>query len=343
MSNNFERMMQVVNGYKKLAEEHNWKNSDQSIFPISNKNIKKFMEYKGKTCSETSIKWYCDFLYKYEIDMLPNSVRGAKSNVDIDNNDMNEERSSNKKHVDNNDSNSKKRNDTLKTKETSELIVIEDSETSVEEEDPIVIPSDDDDATDFDKLSITYIEDSSKGKSKEKEAESAPPAFNCSSNMQTIANAVKDLSAKGKVPLKRSFKNFETSSSSKTRFKEVSGNLSLHSICWRGEKCVEKTNQSFQTRIIQQGNLILLNTGMMPTSNFKDRFLSSRATINSLHVGKCHYHPAGCFIFDETHHLVLTKIMIDHWAKLCASGDDCDEERLPKAEELREFSIDSAR
>ncbi|CAG8506287.1 5022_t:CDS:2 [Ambispora gerdemannii] len=310
MSKNFERTMQVVNGYRKLAEEHNWKNSDQSIFPISNENIKKFMEYKEKTCSETSVKWYCDFLYKYEVEILPNLVEGAKSNVEI-NNDTNK-----------NCSNSKK-NNSLKTKEMSGLIIIEDSDEESAKEtnpSPIVILSDDDDI-EFDKLSMTYIEDIGEGKDEGKGGDDDVKFDKLS---MTYIKDIGEGKSEGKGEEKgegrgegkdekkgegKGEKKGEGKSERKGKDKEVE-NINYPS---NMRKTISNTAKHFPEKIPSKRVFESFEASSSSGTKFKE------ATGN-LSLGENYYST----FFGE------------------ASGDDCNEEKLPQAEELPEFSTESA-
>ncbi|CAG8587503.1 13216_t:CDS:2 [Ambispora leptoticha] len=71
------RAEQMGESYLKLAEKHNWTNPDGSYLPINLKNLCKFIEYKGSTNIKESIKWYLQFLGKYQLNK--NAIRDLKN------------------------------------------------------------------------------------------------------------------------------------------------------------------------------------------------------------------------------------------------------------------------
>ncbi|CAG8540144.1 12917_t:CDS:2 [Ambispora gerdemannii] len=60
-----KRMEDIIRAYKNLATRQKWFNEDGTIFPVSARNLEKYIEYKGRTNTARSVRWWMYFLEKY--------------------------------------------------------------------------------------------------------------------------------------------------------------------------------------------------------------------------------------------------------------------------------------
>ncbi|CAG8541778.1 14088_t:CDS:2 [Ambispora leptoticha] len=58
-------MEDVTRSYKNLATHQKWFNEDGTVFPVSARNLVKYIEYKGRTNTARSVRWWIYFLEKY--------------------------------------------------------------------------------------------------------------------------------------------------------------------------------------------------------------------------------------------------------------------------------------
>ncbi|CAG8549047.1 10042_t:CDS:2 [Acaulospora morrowiae] len=308
----------VSRSYIILAEAKGWKNSDNSIFPISMENLCNYIRAKMATNNSKSIEWYLNGLRRYHEKLFKNKdwelvckhpdVTNLLKQIKAE-----KESSLGTPHP------------AEKGNWRAEQINAENrfTEVSTNVRVPVVIEA-------------TQPNNSISAEPNLEFLGTIPFLDVASGNNETFSNLLDDDSYEGNDETDSQ----EESSGSKSVLTEKFDPMIVGSDSDEDDEdyVPPKMRRRYQdVQYIQE----TLFADDEPES-FKSRYENAYSNLKMKYTVKCDFHPEGCVQLGEGRHFILTERLYKRWAALVASGEDFDADSLPNSSELDEFHTDRA-
>ncbi|RHZ49562.1 hypothetical protein Glove_519g12 [Diversispora epigaea] len=343
----------VSRSYILLAEQKGWKNSDNSLFPISSTNLCNYIRVKMATNNPKSIEWYINGLKRYHEKLFMNKNWETICKHPDVTKLLNQVKTENK--LKNDKEFSSFGNSYPKEKENKRVEQIYNvnaenkfTEVSTNVRIPVVVEAIQPNNSINSINSINSMMITSDVNLANLANLEFPDTFSSMPFLDDVMSGNKETLTTSTPLDDDSYEGNDDSSDSpddeSSESKSGGEKFDAMNVGSESEDDDEDYVPPKMRRRYQEVHYIqetMLNDDEEPES-FKSRYEIAYASLKSKYSRYCHYHYEGCVLLDGGRHFILSEKLYKRWAALVASGDDFDIDSLPNSPELTEFYADRA-